>query len=912
MGKTKQKYNWKARVVPETKIDRTEERKIKVDPKIADLGQNFDDSNPLVLPSEKRKTKSKLPSVAKTKFLSKKKRKELEKVVERKKKKENESSDESSTDDSLCEMEEFDAAKVKIEEVASPTNENGPITSNDRSEVILLETEETNMLPVDTTAPKVDGTEEISTPIDENQIKNDSSGETPAGNVSSQNEDVHWETVIVNVDKPRRKRRQSVKTRIKPEFEVTVIDSSPNLPNGNSEDLPKDKKTRSPSADEDPLNTDDKPAKYTWRKPATYVTVDRLKEIQESRLKLPILAEEQAIMETINDNQIVIIAGETGSGKTTQVPQFLYEAGYTKNGKIIGVTEPRRVAAISMSKRVGEELNLSSDKVSYLIRFEGNATPETEIKFMTDGVLLKEIKGDFLLSKYSVIILDEAHERSVYTDILMGLLSRIVPLRHKRSDPLKLIVMSATLRVEDFVQNKHLFKTPPPVIKAVRSFWTGREEPRDRTCGDLGQAVRSFGKVMRSFGTVNEELWDRFVKSFGQAVRSFRTGCEELSDPSRVVLGQAMWSFWTSSEEHQASYSVAPNDDTEVDLADDLAAEDEDNWDDDNAEMMHRNAQPMWVLPLYSILPSYKQAKVFAPPPEGTRLCIIATNVAETSLTIPGVKYVVDSGKVKTKLYDKLTGVSAFDVTWTSKAAANQRAGRAGRTGPGHCYRLYSSAVFNDDFEGWSMPEMQRRPVEDLVLQMKSLGIQRVVNFPFPSPPDLTQMRIAEEKLTLLGALQPATSGSSKGKNEFSGKLTRLGESMARFPVAPRFAKMLCLSHQHGLLEYTVAIVAAMSVQEVLLEAEKQGARVSRAKWAGQGNSLLLGDAMVLLRAVGAAEYANSQNELAEFCNENNIRQKAVIEVRKIRLQLTNEINLLNRELDLIVNPQMTPPDVTQ
>ncbi|CAB0016610.1 unnamed protein product, partial [Nesidiocoris tenuis] len=546
------------------------------------------------------------------------------------------------------------------------------------------------MLPVDTTAPKVDGTEEISTPIDdcaENQIKNDRSRETPAGNVSSQNADVHWETVIVNVDKPRRKRRQSVKTRIKPEFEVTVIDSSPNLLNGNSDDLSKDKNTRSPSADEDPPNTDDKPAKYTWRKPATYVTVDRLKEIQESRLKLPILAEEQAIMETINDNQIVIIAGETGSGKTTQVPQFLYEAGYTKNGKIIGVTEPRRVAAISMSKRVGEELNLSSDKVSYLIRFEGNATPETEIKFMTDGVLLKEIQGDFLLSKYSVIILDEAHERSVYTDILMGLLSRIVPLRHKRSDPLKLIVMSATLRVEDFVENKHLFKTPPPVIK------------------------------------------------------------------------------------------------------------------------------------------------VFAPPPEGTRLCIIATNVAETSLTIPGVKYVVDSGKVKTKLYDKLTGVSAFDVTWTSKAAANQRAGRAGRTGPGHCY---------------------------------------------------------------------------------SGKLTRLGESMARFPVAPRFAKMLCLSHQHGLLEYTVAIVAAMSVQEVLLEAEKQGARVSRAKWAGQGNSLLLGDAMVLLRAVGAAEYANSQNELAEFCNENNIRQKAVIEVRKIRLQLTNEINLLNRELDLIVNPQMTPPDVTQ
>uniref|UniRef100_A0A0A9YHQ9 Putative ATP-dependent RNA helicase kurz n=2 Tax=Lygus hesperus TaxID=30085 RepID=A0A0A9YHQ9_LYGHE len=358
-------------------------------------------------------------------------------------------------------------------------------------------------------------------------------------------------------------------------------------------------------------------------------------------------------------------------------------------------------------------------------------------------------------------------------------------------------------------------------------------------------------------------------------------------------------------------YSVAPSDDTELDLLEDSGDEEEDRWGDEDAAILSHTAQPMWVLPLYSILPSYKQAKVFAPPPDGTRLCIVATNVAETSLTIPGVKYVVDTGKVKTKLYDKLTGVTAFSVVWASKAAANQRAGRAGRTGPGHCYRLYSSAVFNDEFEGWSIPEMQRRAVDDLVLQMKSLGIQRVVNFPFPSPPDQTQLKVAEQKLTLLGAIQSPPSQMSQ-KDEFSGKLTQLGESMARFPVAPRFAKMLCLSHQHNLLEYTVAVVAAMSVQEVLLEAEKQGAKVSRAKWAGHGNSLLLGDAMVLLRAVGAAEYANSQGKLEEFCSLNNVRQKAIVEVRKIRMQLTNEINLLNPDLNLSVNPQMKPPDETQ
>lgn len=199
------------------------------------------------------------------------------------------------------------------------------------------------------------------------------------------------------------------------------------------------------------------------RKPAVFVEVNRSDDIQKARVKLPILAEEQQIMEVINDNSVIIIAGETGSGKTTQVPQFLYEAGYALK-KMIGITEPRRVAAISMSKRVGEEMNLSSDEISYLIRFEGNVTENTKIKFMTDGVLFRELKKDFLLSNYSVIILDEAHERSVYTDVLIGMLSRIVPLRVKRNDPLKLIIMSATLRIQDFTENRRLFKIPPPVI----------------------------------------------------------------------------------------------------------------------------------------------------------------------------------------------------------------------------------------------------------------------------------------------------------------------------------------------------------------------------------------------------------------------------------------------------------------
>lgn len=207
------------------------------------------------------------------------------------------------------------------------------------------------------------------------------------------------------------------------------------------------------------------------RKAAVYIHVERSASIQIARLKLPILAEEQIIMETISENSVIILAGETGSGKTTQIPQFLYEAGFAENGMQIAITEPRRVAAIAMSKRVGYEMGLNTDIVSYLIRFEGNCTDKTKLKFMTDGVLLKEIETDFLLNKYSVVILDEAHERSAYTDILVGLLSRIVLLRNKRKNPLKLIIMSATLRVEDFTGNRKLFKIPPPVIKVdARQF----------------------------------------------------------------------------------------------------------------------------------------------------------------------------------------------------------------------------------------------------------------------------------------------------------------------------------------------------------------------------------------------------------------------------------------------------------
>lgn len=696
------------------------------------------------------------------------------------------------------------------------------------------------------------------------------------------------------------------------------------------------------------------------RKPAVFVHVDRSAEVQVARLELPILGEEQVIMETINDNSIVILTGETGSGKTTQVPQFLYEAGYAEK-KMIGITEPRRVAAISMSKRVAHEMSLSSDIVSYLIRFEGNTTDQTKIKFMTDGVLLKEIESDFLLNKYSVIILDEAHERSVYTDILVGLLSRIVPLREKRGSPLKLIIMSATLRVEDFTNNRQLFKVPPPVLSVEARKFKVATHWNKFTADDY--VSEAYNKVLKIHSKLPEggilvfltgqkevtNLVRKLRKAFPckapekgkgkgkgkKAAKDANATAVSTYDPYdsdqdefdiRMAIKEAKKAkkkFATDLRLPKVdldNYKL-PEYDTEADLHEQDDESDTELGTDTNLEHLTAlsSRQPLWVLPLYSLLPTHKQQRVFDPPPEGARLCVVTTNVAETSLTIPNIKYVVDSGRQKTRLYDKVTGVSAFVVTFASKAAAEQRKGRAGRTTDGHCYRLYSRAKFDNDFIEFAVPDIQKKPVEDLMLQMKCMGIDKVVNFPFPSPPDGVQLQVAEYKLKLLGALERATGTKDAGLT----RVTPLGRAISAFTVAPRFGKMLALSHQQNLLPYTTCMVAALSVQEVLIEVtsaddDEQTIRAKskwttrRKAWAGTGNSLLLGDPVVLLRAVGAAEYAHSTGSLDEFCRVNGLRPKAIAEIRKLRVQLTNEINLSMSDVTLSVDPKLRPPTDVQ
>lgn len=657
--------------------------------------------------------------------------------------------------------------------------------------------------------------------------------------------------------------------------------------------------------EQDPLPMELQPTENVDRK-AFSVTVTRSPEIQEARMKLPVVSEEQRLMEAIHNNNIVVICGSTGSGKTTQVPQFLYEAGYgspdSETPGLVGVTQPRRVAAVSMARRVGDELGDHSSKVSYQIRFEGTTDAGTAIKFMTDGVLLREVASDITLKKYSAIIIDEAHERSVNTDILIGMLSRVVKLRAELAEeqpklkPLKLIIMSATLRVEDMTMNPNLFSTPPPVVEVE-----GRQHPvtmhfARKTPHDYVE--EAFRKISRGH---------RKLPPGGFLV--FLTGRNEIVQLSKRLKSAFGGLKSAEPAKVQISASEAPLEveDLELGDVDETAGEIDDMISDEEAEEEDefeieedQEAAPhkMQILPLYSLLPTREQLKVFEPAPEGTRQIILATNVAETSLTIPGTRFVFDCGRVKARQYDRVSGVQSYEVGWISKASANQRSGRAGRTGPGHCYRLYSSAVYERDFEQFADPELLRMPIEGVVLQLKAMNLQNVVNFPFPTPPDRQSLAKAEKLLTYLSALSP------------SGQVTQVGTTMSVFPLAPRFAKILLVGHMHDCLPYTIALVAGLSAAEVFLPdsqaipilaeqdstavrttadvvAETKQENARRAYNEVHKNFCYLddkSDAIKLLQVVG--EFAHEPTEA--WCESHFVRYKVLKEIQQLRKQITD------------------------
>lgn len=632
-----------------------------------------------------------------------------------------------------------------------------------------------------------------------------------------------------------------------------------------------------------------------------FVAVERDPEIEEWRKRLPVYSEEQSIMEAVRYNDVIVVCGETGSGKTTQIPQFLYESGYAQD-KMICVTEPRRVAAMAMSQRVGLEMNLSNKVVSYHIRYEKNITSDTKIKFVTDGVLLREVQEDFLLSSYSVIVVDEAHERSVFSDILVGLLSRIVPLRSKKGYPLKLIIMSATLRVDDFVGNRKLFKQVPPVIKIdSRQFPVTIKFVKNTPDNYMNAAFEKVCQVHSTQPTggilvfvtgrnqVNvlcRKLQARYPSASSQTKENKSAVKRKVQEKEKLKILRKSKPLLRIDYDRFADENKWNR---ESDSDSDVSVEDED-WIEGDEILLCK--EPIFCLPLFSQLPKHRQSAVFEGAPSGHRLVVVATNVAETSLTIPGIKYVIDTGKVKSKVYDKTTGVSAFVVSWSSKASAEQRAGRAGRTCPGICYRLYSSAIFNHEFPAFSDPEILLKPIDDLVLQMKSLNVTNVVNFPFPTCPSLESLESSEKRLLQMGALEEVkTTITSDGKK--CNRLTSLGKAMSHFPVSPRYSKMMVLTNT-DLIPHVIAIISGLTVQEIFLTSSmNETQNISKkwnnikAKWTGAGNEHLLGDIMIILKAVGASEYMSARND---FHQKIGLRHKAMIEVHKLRRQLLGEV----------------------
>lgn len=379
--------------------------------------------------------------------------------------------------------------------------------------------------------------------------------------------------------------------------------------------------------------------------------------IQEQRKSLPIYKLKSELVQAIVDNQVLVVIGETGSGKTTQMTQYLAEAGFTSKGKI-GCTQPRRVAAMSVAKRVAEEFGCRlGEEVGYAIRFEDCTGPETVIKYMTDGMLLRELLLDDTMAGYSVIMIDEAHERSINTDVLFGLLKGVV----KRRPDLKMIVTSATLDAEKF--SSYFFNCPIFTIPG-RTFPVEIMYTKQPETDYLDAALITVMQIH-----LTEPEGDVLV---------FLTGQEEIDTACQIL--------------YERMKGLGPN------------------------------VPELIILPVYSALPSEMQTRIFDPAPPGTRKVVVATNIAEASLTIDGIFYVVDPGFSKQKVFNPKLGMDSLVISPISQASARQRAGRAGRTGPGKCYRLYTEAAYRNEMLPTSVPEIQRTNLGMTVLMLKAMG----------------------------------------------------------------------------------------------------------------------------------------------------------------------------------------------
>ncbi|XP_045785659.1 ATP-dependent RNA helicase DHX8 isoform X3 [Maniola jurtina] len=535
----------------------------------------------------------------------------------------------------------------------------------------------------------------------------------------------------------------------------------------------------------------------------------------EQRQSLPIYKLRDELTKAISDNQILIVIGETGSGKTTQITQYVCECGLAARGRV-ACTQPRRVAAMSVAKRVAEEFGCRlGQEVGYTIRFEDCTGPDTVIKYMTDGMLLRECLMDLDLKSYSVIMLDEAHERTIHTDVLFGLLKQAVQKRPE----LKLIVTSATLDAVKFSQ--YFFEAPiftiPGRTFPVEVLYT--KEP------ETDYLDASLITVMQIH--LREPPGDILL---------FLTGQEEIDTACEIL--------------YERMKSLGP----------------------DVPELI--------ILPVYSALPSEMQTRIFEPAPPGSRKVVIATNIAETSLTIDGIYYVVDPGFVKQKVYNSKTGMDSLVVTPISQAAAKQRAGRAGRTGPGKTYRLYTERAYRDEMLPTPVPEIQRTNLATTVLQLKTMGINDLLHFDFMDAPPVESLIMALEQLHSLSAL------------DSEGLLTRLGRRMAEFPLEPNLSKILIMSVALQCSDEILTIVSMLSVQNVFYRPKDKQALADQKKAKFNQPE---GDHLTLLAVYNSWKNNKFSNA---WCYENFVQIRTLKRAQDVRKQL---LGIMDRhKLDVV------------
>lgn len=557
------------------------------------------------------------------------------------------------------------------------------------------------------------------------------------------------------------------------------------------------------------------------------------KRILEKRKELPVYAQIDEFYSKFSSSQIMVVIGETGSGKTTQIPQYVAmsdlptmrpvrQSDGVMAPRMIACTQPRRVAAMSVAKRVSEEMDLTLGReVGYTIRFE-DATERgtTFLKYMTDGMLLREAMNDPSLERYSTVILDEAHERTLATDILMGLMKDVA----RRRPDLKIIVMSATLdaaKFQKYFNNAPLLKVPGRTFP-VETFYT-QEPEKDY----VEAAIRTVLMIHQA-----EDPGDILV---------FLTGEDEIEDACRKIRTEA----------------------------DKLLEEEPDL------------CGPLKVLPLYSSLPPAQQQRIFEPAPPAARdggppgrKVVVSTNIAETSLTIDGIVYVVDPGFSKQKVYNPRIRVESLLVSPISKASAAQRAGRAGRTRPGKCYRLYTERDWAAELIEQTYPEILRSNLANTVLELKKLGIDNLVTFDYMDPPAPETVMRALELLNYLAAFDD------------QGNLTPLGEIMAEFPLDPQLAKMLIVSPEFRCSNEILSIAAMLSVPSVFVRpsqpTQRQAADAARLEFAHPD-----GDHLTLLNVYHA--YKTNCADTAtgsQWCWQNYLSHRALIQADNVRSQL--------------------------